>query len=192
MTTKKVNFDDLTAEQVGKLFPIQVVPYNPDWKMLFEQESALITETLGEHVVLNVEHFGSTSVAGLAAKPTIDIIVEVSRLNDEMKQVIIKKLETIGYGNMHNVEKENKMTFGKGYGENYVCMQTYHLHIREKGDTPQEEIYFRDFLRKNSDVRDEYAKLKYTLAEKYQFNREDYTQAKTEFIMKITEQQKIE
>jgi len=190
MTTKKVNFDDLTAEQVGKLFPIQVVPYNPDWKMLFEQERELITEVLGENIVLNVEHFGSTSVAGLAAKPTIDIIVEVSNLNEKVKQVIIKKLETIGYGNMYNVEKENKMTFGKGYSENYVYTQTYHVHIREKGSMPQEEIYFRDFLRQNSDVRDEYAKLKYTLAEKYQFNREDYTQAKTEFIMKITEQQK--
>ena len=70
------------------------------------------------------------------------------------------------------------------------CLRTYHVHIREKSNTPQEEIYFRDFLRQNSDVRDEYAKLKYTLAERYQFNREDYTQAKTEFIMKITEQQK--
>ena len=80
------------------------------------------------------------------------------------------------------------MTFGKGYGEDYV--QTYHVHIREKGLMPQEEIYFRDFLRQNADVRDEYAKLKYTLAERYQFNREDYTQAKTEFIVKITAQQK--
>jgi len=99
-------------------------------------------------------------------------------------------LETVGYGNMHNAEQENKMTFGKGYGKDYVGTQTYHVHIREKGDMPQEEIYFRDFLRQNADVRDEYAKLKYTLAERYRFNREDYTQAKTEFIVKITAQQK--
>jgi len=45
-------------------------------------------------------------------------------------------------------------------------------------------------LRQNADVRDQYAELKYKLAERYQFNREDYTQAKTEFIMQITEQQK--
>jgi len=187
---KKAFFDDLTAEQVGKLFPVQVVPYNPDWIMLFEQEKVLITEVLGENVALNVEHFGSTSVAGLAAKPTIDIIVETLRLSAEMKQFITKKLETVGYGNMHNAEQENKMTFGKGYGEDYACTQTYHVHIREKGDMPQEEIYFRDFLRQNADVRDEYANLKYTLAERYRFNREEYTQAKTEFIVKITKQQK--
>ena len=190
MKTVKVNFDDLTAEQVGKLFPIQIVPYNPDWKMLFEQEKALITDVLGENVALNVEHIGSTSVEGLAAKPTIDIIVEVPNLSDEMKQGIIKKLETIGYGNMCNAEKDNKMTLGKGYGENFVCTKTYHIHIREKGNKLQQEIYFRDFLRQNSDVRDEYAKLKYTLAERHQFNREDYTQAKTESIMQIIAQQK--
>jgi len=190
MKTEKINFDNLTAEQVGKLFPIRLVTYNPDWKILFEQEKTLITGVLGENVVLNIEHFGSTSVAGLVAKPTIDILVEVSNLSDEIKQVITQKLETIGYGNMRNAEKENEMTFGKGYDENYVCTQTYHLHIREKGKTPQDEIYFRDYLRQNPDACDKYAKLKYVLAEKYRFNREDYTQAKTEFIIKITEQQK--
>jgi GrpB-like predicted nucleotidyltransferase (UPF0157 family) len=191
MKTEKENLDDLTAEQLGKLFPIRIVPYNPEWKVLFEREKVLITDVLGGNIVPNVEHFGSTSVEGLAAKPTIDIMVEVSGLSNEMKRIIIKKLATIGYGNMYNSEREKKMTFGKGYDENYVSAQTYHVHIREKGDTPQEEIYFRDFLRQNSDIRDEYAKLKYTLAERYQFNREDYTQAKTEFVTKITEQQKV-
>ena len=185
-----VNFDNLTAEQAGELFPIRIVPYNPDWKILFEQEKELIKRALAENVVLSVEHFGSTSVAGLAAKPTIDIIVEVSKLSDEVKQYITQGLKTIGYRNMHNAEKENKMTFGKGYDESYIFTQTYHIHIREKGNTPQEEIYFRDYLRQNSNIRDKYAKLKYSLAEKHQFNREDYTNAKTEFIARITEQQK--
>jgi GrpB-like predicted nucleotidyltransferase (UPF0157 family) len=190
MKTEGINFDNLTAEQIGKLFPIRIVPYNPDWKMLFEQEKSLITGVLGDNAALNIEHFGSTSVVGLAAKPTIDILVEVSHLSDEIKQFITQKMATVGYGNMHNAETENKMTFGKGYHENYVCTQTYHVHIREKCKAPQDEIYFRDYLRQNSDARDEYAKLKYALAEKDQFNSENYTQAKTEFIVKITEQQK--
>jgi Uncharacterized conserved protein len=190
MKEEIVDFDNLTAEQVGKLFPIRIVPYNSIWKTLFEQEKDLIKTLLGENTVLNIEHFGSTSVEGLASKPTIDIMVEVLKLNDEIKQYLARELKTIGYGNMYNAEKENKMTFGKGYDENYIYNQTYHLHIREKGNAPQEEIYFRDYLRQNSDIRDKYAELKYSLAERYQFNREDYTQAKTEFIMKITEQGK--
>ena len=187
-----MNFNTLTAEQIGKLFPIRIVPYNPDWKNLFEREKAVITEALGEDVTLNVEHIGSTSVVGIASKSTIDILVEISNLSDEIKRVIIPKLETIGYENMYNAEKENKMTFGKGYDENYGYVQTYHIHIREKGNTLQDEIYFRDYLRQNADACDEYAKLKYALAEKHQFNREDYTQAKTEFIIKITETAKKE
>ena len=185
-----VDFDSLTAEQVGKLFPIQIVPYNPNWKTLFELEKVLIKRVLDEAIVLNIEHFGSTSVVGLAAKPTIDIIIEVSKLSIATKQYITQELGAIGYRNMYNAEKDNKMTFGKGYNENYINTQTYHIHIREKGNTPQDEIYFRDYLRQNLDARDKYAELKYSLAEKHQFNREDYTHAKTDFIIKITEQQR--
>jgi GrpB-like predicted nucleotidyltransferase (UPF0157 family) len=189
--TEQINFDNLKIEQVGKLFPIRIVPYNSDWKELFEREKALLTEVLGVNLVLNIEHIGSTSVAGLASKPVIDILIEVSNLSGEIKQAMTKKLETIGYGNMYNTEKKTKMTFGKGYDKNYINRQAFHVHIREKNIVTQEEIYFRDYLRQNPDVRDEYAKLKYELAEKHRFNREDYTRAKTDFIMRITEQQKL-
>jgi len=182
MKTEKINFDSLTAEQIGRIFPIRVVPYNPDWKMFFEEEKALITEVLGENIALSIEHIGSTSIVGLAAKPTIDMMIEVSKLSDELKLYITRKLVTIGYGNMYNAEKDNKMTFGKGYDEACDCKQTYHVHIREKGDAPQDEICFRDYLRQNADACDAYAKLKYALAEKHRFNREEYTQAKTGFI----------
>ena len=190
MKPEKINLNTMAAEQIGKLFPIRIVPYNPDWTTLFEQEKELIIRALCEDLVINIEHIGSTSVAGLAAKPTIDILVEVPELSDEVKQVITKNLGTIGYENMHHSEKEKKMTFGKGYDVNLVNTQTFHAHIREKGNVPQDEIYFRNYLRKNSDARDEYTKLKYALAEKHQFNREDYTQAKTEFIKNITNKQK--
>jgi GrpB-like predicted nucleotidyltransferase (UPF0157 family) len=187
---ERINLDNLTAEQIGRLFPIRIEPYNPDWATFFEQEKALIIKVLCENLALNVEHFGSTSITGLAAKPTIDILIEVPKLSDEIKQVITKKLETIGYGNMYNSEKEKKMTFGKGYDVDLINTQTYHAHIREKGNMPQDEIYFRDYLRQNPNTCDEYTKLKSILAEKYQFNREDYTQAKTEFVRTITEKQK--
>jgi GrpB-like predicted nucleotidyltransferase (UPF0157 family) len=185
-----MNLDNLTAEEVGKLFPVRIERYNLDWKLLFEREKAVIAETLGENIALNIEHIGSTSISGLAAKPTIDILVEVLNLSDELKQFITQKLETIGYGNMNNAEKENKMVFGKGYDENYSSKQSYHIHIREKGNKPQDEIYFRDYLCKNSDARDKYEELKQRLAQKYQFNREDYTQAKSEFILRVTEKAK--
>ena len=188
MNHKENNLDSLTAEQVGKLFPIRIEPYDPEWKTLFGQEKELITEVLGTDLAVDIEHIGSTSVEGLDAKPTIDILVEVPNLSIELKHIIARKLETAGYGNMSNSERENRMTFGKGYERN--CPHTYHIHIMEKGNTPQDEIYFRDSLRENPCIRDEYKRLKYRLAEKYRFNREEYTQAKTEFIVRTTEQQK--
>lgn len=189
MKTEKVDFNNLTAEQIGKLFPIRIVSYNPNWKTLFEQETKLIIEVLDKNMIINAEHFGSTSVVGLAAKPTIDILIEVPNLSDETKYIITQRLETIGYGKMYDAEK--KITFGKGYDEAYDFTQTYHLHIREKGNELQDEIYFRDYLRQNPDACKKYADLKYLLAEIHRFNREEYTQAKTEFITKITELQRI-
>ncbi len=147
MKAKKNSFDNLTAEQIGKLFPIRIVPYNPKWKVLFEQEKVLLAEILRENRILHIEHIGSTSVDGLAAKPTIDILVEVSNLSNDIKQGITEKLETIGYENMHNSEKKNKMTFGKGYDLNSICTQTYHVHIRERGSTLQDEIYLTSKFR---------------------------------------------
>ena len=189
---KNINFDNLTAEEIGKLFPIQIVPYNPDWIALFEEEKASIIEILDENLTLNIEHIGSTSIAELAAKPTIDILIEISELTNEIKLIITKKLEDIGYRNMYSSEKEKSMTFGKGYDLDFVDIQTYHAHIREKSKMLQDEIYFRDYLRQNSNARDEYTKLKYALAEKHRFNREEYTRAKTEFIKKITEKYRKE
>ncbi|MCD8042463.1 MAG: GrpB family protein [Tannerellaceae bacterium] len=185
-----MKLDDLPTEKIGKLFPIHITPYNPDWKTLYEEEKSLLAGVLDKSLLFNIEHIGSTSVEGLAAKPTIDILVEVPDLNDELKQTLIQKLIQVGYENMDNAEKENKMTFGKGYDENYLSAHAYHLHIREKGDYLPDEIYFRDSLRENPDIRNEYAKLKYSLAEKYKNNREAYTQGKTEFVIRITNQQK--
>ena len=186
----KIDFDSLTAEQVGQLFPIRIVPYDSDWTKCYEQEKELIIRVLSEDFALHIAHFGSTSVVGLAAKPTIDILVEVPALNEEAKLLITRKLEKIGYGNMFNAEKEKKMTFGKGYDLESFSALTYHVHIREKGDKPQDETYFRYYLRQNPDACEAYAQLKYALAEKFQFNREAYTQAKTVFIQELTEKQK--
>ena len=62
METEKDNFDNLTAEQIGKLFPIQIVPYDPDWITLFEQEKELIIKVFGDDLTLHTENIGSTSI----------------------------------------------------------------------------------------------------------------------------------
>jgi len=108
----------------------------------------------------------------------------LKKTQTETTLALVEAAKNIGnavWGKNKSTKKMNK------YDENNVNSQTYHVHIREIGNEPQDEICFRDCLRQNPDTRDEYAQLKYTLAEKYRFNREDYTQEKTEFILKITE-----
>jgi GrpB-like predicted nucleotidyltransferase (UPF0157 family) len=189
---KKIDIDSLPDKEIGRLFPITLVPYTGEWNLLFEKEKELIINVLDKELALTVEHIGSTSVEGLSAKPTIDILVEIPQLTAEIKTSLILKMQRIGYENMRNAEKEKRMTFGKGYSLTGVCGQTYHAHIREKSDDFQNELYFRDYLRQHADIRKEYEKLKLELAERYKFNREHYTNAKTDFILKMTEQAKNE
>jgi GrpB-like predicted nucleotidyltransferase (UPF0157 family) len=179
------NFDKLSPEETGKLFPIEVVPYCEEWITLFENEKQLLINTLKDIEVLSIEHIGSTSISGLSAKPIIDILIEVKTLDNKHKIFIINIMKTIGYGNMSNSEKEKSMEFGKGYTPTGFSGQTYHAHLREKTVDMQNEIYFRNYLRQNEKARDEYAALKHSLAEKYKYNREAYTQAKTGFIRQI-------
>ena len=87
---------DLTKEEIGQLFPIEISPYNNTWAALFEKEKSLITETLDAAMFSRIEHFGSTSVPGLAAKNTIDILMEVA-FDEASNQKLIEQLKTIGY-----------------------------------------------------------------------------------------------
>jgi len=78
--------EDLQATCVGKVIPhdapITLVEYDPRWPALFDREAARIREVLGDTPV-RVEHVGSTSVPGMAAKPIIDIVLAVPDSSDE-------------------------------------------------------------------------------------------------------------
>jgi len=181
------NINNLTAEQIGIIFPIEIEPYRAQWETLYRNEKELIAHALGNLFEINIEHFGSTSVKGLSAKPVIDMLIEIPLLTNETKMIIAAKLREIDYENMHNAEREKQMTFGKGYDFLHPCKQKFHLHVREKGADFQDEIYFRDYLRQNSDALKKYELLKTDLAIKHKNNREEYTKAKTDFITTVTQ-----
>ena len=79
---------------------VAVVAYDPCWPELFEKERRHLLSCLPADLVKRIEHFGSTAVPGLPAKPIIDILVEVSSL-DETKQRIAPILEAQGYVTRH-------------------------------------------------------------------------------------------
>jgi GrpB-like predicted nucleotidyltransferase (UPF0157 family) len=122
-------------------------------------------------------------VPGLCAKPTIDILVEIQ--DDANIDHIIHKLKKIRY---HFISKPDNppphMMFAKGYSEKGYTGQTFHIHVRYRGDW--DELIFRDYLIRNPMVALEYAELKLRLSTDHINDREEYTNSKTEFITRIT------
>ena len=176
------DLDSMNSEELGKLFPILIMEPDPVWPRLYKTEEKKIRAALGKDIIINIDHIGSTAIPGMPAKPTIDILIQVTE--DTANDHLIESLEKIGY---HYIPKpENPpphMMFVKGYTPGGIRGQTYHAHLRHKGI--HDEIIFRDYLVVHPDVAMEYARLKYRLAETYRNDRDGYTEAKTEFVKRI-------
>lgn len=150
-------------------------PYDPMWADQFEEERALLQPIFGAHAV---EHTGSTSVPGLAAKPIIDMLVGLDTLA-EFEQYRAQ-LKTLGYVSMPEREKSWEIFIPKGPDE----ARTHYLHVLV-ADSPEYRavLTFRNCLRADNAIRDQYAALKLDLAAKYQHDRPSYTAAKSDFIL---------
>ncbi len=172
----------LSNEELWKLFPIRLEQHNPSWKLFYETESALISNTLNGSVD-RISHFGSTALEGLLAKPTIDILLEIYPETD--LEELSFKLKSLSY--LLSPQPDNPaphMMFLKGYTPTGFQGQAVHLHIRYRGDWG--ELYFRDYLKDHPNVAAEYAELKRKLARNFTNNRDGYTEAKGDFIRRIT------
>jgi GrpB-like predicted nucleotidyltransferase (UPF0157 family) len=179
------NLEQLSLKELGKLFPIILCKYNPEWEKRYLSEKSAIKFALGSEIIIRIHHFGSTCVPNLYSKPTIDILLEIREDADPEK--VISALKGIGY--LFTPQPDNPaphMMFMKGYTPNGFAGQAYHVHVRYSGDW--DELYFRDYLILHPDIAEEYTNLKMQLKEKFEHDREAYTQGKTDFIKRITDQ----
>lgn len=80
------SLNDLSPAELGHLFPIELVPHNPLWHDLFLKEKVEIERIISPYS-LKIEHFGSTAIPNMAAKPTIDILLAIPD-REEIKPVI--------------------------------------------------------------------------------------------------------
>ena len=159
------------------ILAIEVVEYDPQWAEEFQSYAVKIKAVLG-HLAMSVEHVGSTSVPGLAAKPIIDIdIVISSRL---LLQAVIEKLTEIDYVHEGNLGIPGREAFMWPNGKRhhlYVCsVNTPNLH---------NHLIFRDYLRTHPEAVKAYGELKIDLAKQYRHDMKAYGVAKTAFIQKI-------
>jgi len=184
---KEKTLSELTKEEIGQLFPIEISAYNNIWPQLYKQELKLITDALPDGLVTRIEHFGSTSIPGLASKNTIDILMEVE-FKEESNQKLIEVMKTLSYDfNWQNEGEHTHMVFVKGYNPSNPGQQTYHIHAGPKDHPIWDRIYFRDYLMKHPEIAKEYEDLKIKLAQEFKHERVAYRIAKTDFVKRITE-----
>jgi GrpB-like predicted nucleotidyltransferase (UPF0157 family) len=155
---------------------IEVADYDPEWPRLFEQEADRIGSVLGKRVV-QLEHVGSTSVPGLAAKPILDILLVVPDSGDEPTYAL--DLEAAGYVLVIREAKWQHRVF-KGPDTNV------NLHVYSPG-SPEIERYliFRDRLRSDPADRERYQRVKRELAQRDWTYVQQYADAKTEVVEEI-------
>jgi GrpB-like predicted nucleotidyltransferase (UPF0157 family) len=157
---------------------VTVEPYNANWIAQFQELKSLIWPTVQDFAI-SIEHVGSTSVPGLAAKPIIDIDIIIADMS--LLEPIIKGLVSIGYehrGNLGIEEREAFRTQKPLHKHNlYVCLQGS-VALRN-------HLSLRDSLRANPSLRDEYAAVKTRLAAEYLDSIDNYVEGKTEFILKV-------
>ena len=159
--------------------PIVIADYDPKWPEKFETEARRLRQALRD-LALRIDHVGSTSVPGLAAKPVIDIQIAVAEL--EPVAAYRLPLESIGY----TYATRPFPFFHRPSG----WPHTHHVHVREAGGHDERRtVAFRDWLRKHPADRKAYEALKRELAGDADSNtvegRFRYSEAKTEFIRRI-------
>ncbi len=171
---------------------VSIVPYNSGWPRMFEQEKRHLLECLPGELIKRIEHFGSTAILHLAAKPVVDMLVEVTSL-EETKKRIVPVLEAQGYDYFW------RPTFGENGPPFYAWFikrdaagaRTHHIHMVERSfEEHWDRLLFRDYLIERSDLAKEYEALKLTLADAYPSDRIAYTKAKREFIARVTQEAK--
>jgi GrpB-like predicted nucleotidyltransferase (UPF0157 family) len=162
---------------------LQVVAYDPQWPAAFDCEAARIRTALGP-IAFRIDHHGSTSVPGLAAKPVIDIQVSVADLDpiDRYRE----PLRSIGYTHFPHPDD----AFCPFFHKPQEWPHTHHVHVvRAGGLEARRTLAFRDYLREHAEARREYEQLKVRLASQFSAasagSRQAYADAKTAFIERV-------
>ncbi len=151
-----------------------ISPFREEWKRLFELEKENIDEAIG-YFVDDIQHVGSTSIPGMSAKPILNIAIAVDDF--EGAGVCIEPLAGIGYEFKGENGIPRRHYFRKGEP------RTHHIHMFEKTSKDwNQTILFRDCLRSNHGLAEDYMRLKQDLVHRSGSDRKSYQAGKGGFI----------
>lgn len=160
---------------------IEMVTYDPSWPQRFAGEAAALRAVLPADLSVAIEHFGSTAVPGLDAKPIIDIMLVVGdrgRWNE-----LIEPVQSLSYVYWAENPAPHHMFFVKGMPP-FGSGRTHHVHVH-RPEEARVPLAFRDYLIAHPEDAARYAALKRELAERFRTDRDAYTNAKAEFVTEI-------
>ncbi|MDR3473230.1 MAG: GrpB family protein [Devosia sp.] len=153
---------------------VVLVEGNPEWDRLYRAEEQQLRSVIGD-MALDIQHIGSTAIAGIKAKPIIDILVGLARFEDGV--LLVGPLQRLGYDYVGTQMVPNDHLFGKGTARTHLLHAVVHggYHWRRN-------LQFRDRLRVEPELALAYEQLKIELAARFPDDRAGYTAAKAAFI----------
>ncbi|MCJ8273518.1 MAG: GrpB family protein [Psychrosphaera sp.] len=184
---------------------LKIIPPNPDWPQQFDAIAKQIRAIVGS-TVERIDHIGSTSVAGLAAKDIIDIQLTVTDIDDHD---IVTRLENAGFEHKAEVKNDDnspqlrkhyfkvksfkvssfKVNSFKSSSDNNICA---HIHIRQQGRLNQQyPLVFRDYLRGDAVTREAYSTIKKELAARFDGDKAAYYAIKDPYMDTIYQAAKM-
>lgn len=156
---------------------VRLAEPTPEWAQLYSKEAVRLNAALGP-ILLGLEHYGSTSILGIKAKPILDILAGIQSLDAGM--CLAAPLAALGYEDMGTGVVPGHHLFGKG------AARTHLLHVVVyQGVIWNEALQFRDALRTDPALALEYEALKVRLSGQYAESRAEYTAAKAGFIQSV-------
>ena len=161
---------------------IEIKKPDPSWKEKGIREGEEVYNSLSAFGVKQVEHIGSTAIPNLPAKPIIDLMASIPSF-----ELIDEIVENLTLHDWHYIPPVlDKQPWRRFFVKVKNDKRVAHLHLMQEGEKRWEkQIKFRNKLRTNSDLAEEYATIKSQLAHEFNNDREGYTVAKTEFINKV-------
>lgn len=165
---------------------VELAPYNKEWPLDFNDERVLLRNLLPAECIGRIEHFGSTAVPGLSAKPIIDMLIEVPSLQ-VVPTRIAPILTELGYEYFWRAAwyDANLPAYCWFIKRNNEGERTHHLHFLEPDAEEWERLLFRDYLRENPKAAKEYENIKRAAIARFGDDRLAYAEAKSAFIEKI-------
>jgi GrpB-like predicted nucleotidyltransferase (UPF0157 family) len=170
---------------LGERFSLEIAPCQPGWVGCYEEEADRIRTACG-HSLVAIEHVGSTSVPRLAAKPILDIMPGLAKLDDG--PATVEPMRRLGYEYFGEFGIPGRFYFTRSHDGRCVV----HVHMFVAGSEEwQRHLVFRDYLRQHAELAAEYEALKRALSARCRPDRTAYTDGKTEFIRSVVERARL-